>query len=86
MTHTQLKMARHMLGLPNKGRRSFRNRYFAPHGGPAATDLAALVKAGLACSSVEADYIRGWLTRAGAESVLEKGESLCGEDFPVVVE
>lgn len=85
VTDTQRRMMRHMLGLPNRKNRSYRNRYFAPPGGPAALDLAELRKAGLAETQADGASIFACLTRAGAEAVLKKGETLCAEDFPPTV-
>lgn len=78
-----LKMARHTLGLPNKTRRSCRNRYYAAAGGDAARDFDKIVAQGLAAVEPDNGSMRYYLTRAGAELALERGEELCGEDFPV---
>lgn len=82
MTPEQLRLARHALGLPNKARRSYRNRFYAGGQHP---EWRAMEAAGLA----EADTIPTatgmtwfWLTRAGAEAALDPGERLCREDFP----
>lgn len=81
MTPRQRKLARHALGLPNRNRQTYRNRFLA--GGEHA-DWRAMEAAGLA----EADTTGGagltwfWLTRAGAETALDEGERLCSEDFP----
>ena len=88
MTPLQRKMARHALGLPNRDKRSYRNRYVATEG-PAGT-LAAwqgLVKAGLAVELTKhrvgqnRSYV---LTPAGAQAAIDPGEALCPEDFPLV--
>lgn len=86
MTPEQTKLARHALGLdnPDAGGRSYRNRYFALKGSPADVAWQAMSDAG------DADYVsvnRGterqyWLTRQGAEKVLQRGERLDPEDFP----
>lgn len=82
LTEQQRKMMRHMLGLPNARNVSYRNHYFAPPGGPASVDLSVLHKAGLADTEADGGSVFGWLTRKGAELVLERGERLCPEDFP----
>lgn len=83
MNPTHLKMARHMLGLPNRTKRSYRNRYFAPPGGSAHKDLQQMEAKGWVVTENEGGrHIFGRLTRVGAEMALERGEALCPEDFP----
>lgn len=81
-TPEQIELARHALGLPNDRRRSYRNRYLA--GGPS-PEWSGMVDAGMAergetCSRGMTWF---WLTRAGAQAVLKRGERLCSEDFPL---
>lgn len=81
MTPAQRALARHALGLPNAGRRSYRNRFLT---GGESPDWRALEAAGHAESGKADELGRTWfwLTRAGAEAALEPGERLCPEDFP----
>lgn len=84
LTPRERELARHALGLPNEKRRSYRNRYYVGADTPTgrqwcelvARDLAILVRA----PKVLCDHFH--LTRAGAEAVLEAGETLDEEDFP----
>lgn len=83
MTPEQRQLARHAIGLPNQARRSYRNRFLAA---PAdARKWGDMVSLGLA---ERGEKPRGagatwfWLTRAGAEAAIAKGERLCPEDFP----
>lgn len=89
MNIDQYKMARHALGLPNKGRKSYRNRYTAGVLSRAFEAWGALVDAGLATAhphDIDGEQRCGLvtfcLTRAGAEAALERGERLDPEDFP----
>lgn len=81
MTPRQRELARHALGLPNDRRRSYRNRFLA---GGLCEDWNAMTAAGLAEAGQPDDLGRTWfwLTRAGAEAALDRGEMLCPEDFP----
>ncbi|MFC6391804.1 hypothetical protein [Methylorubrum zatmanii] len=81
MSPEQRRLARHALGLPNRYRRSYRNRFLA---GGRDENWLGLVEDGLAESGEPDDLGRTWLwlTRAGAEAALEPGERLCREDFP----
>lgn len=81
MTPRQRDLARHALGLPNRNRRSYRNRFLT---GGACPDWRAMEAAGLARSQPTDRLGRAWfhLTRAGAEAALDRGERLCREDFP----
>jgi hypothetical protein len=74
-------MARHALGLPNHCKRSFRNRYHTHASSDAWHEWTALCDAGLAVFSRGTRYDLFSLTRAGAEMVLEPGETLDLEDF-----
>lgn len=84
LTPHQREMARHALGLPNRQKRSFRNRYSVAKGTPKHRAWMDLVHRGYALilSGVPLDEFT--LTRAGADTALERGESLCPEDFPLI--
>lgn len=87
MTPEQKPLARHALGLPNRVKTSYRNRFYA--GAMDAPEWRAMVAAGLANSEPVShtsipDYTFFWLTPEGATAALEKGEKLCAEDFPGV--
>ncbi|WP_342152282.1 hypothetical protein [Methylorubrum sp. SB2] len=81
MTPRQLELARHALGLPNRTRRSYRNRFLA---GGESPEWRAMVAAGQAERAEPDEHGRTWfwLTTAGALAALGKGERLCPEDFP----
>lgn len=84
MTPAQLKLARHALGLPNKWRISFRNRFAADRRTPDYLTWRSIVDAGHALRWPW-HYSYGdhfCLTRAGAEAALLAGEKLDPEDFP----
>jgi hypothetical protein len=78
-------MARHALGLDGS-RKSYRNRYFAPHNSEALKAWHDLAVKGLAetggTRAPAGSPVFCCLTRRGAEAVLEPGETLCPEDFP----
>jgi hypothetical protein len=83
MTPEQRKLARHALGLPNKYRRSYRNRYFAAPGSAAASAWADLVARGAAArEGGDKPNIFFYLTHSGALAALDPGERLDPEDFP----
>lgn len=91
MTPEQKKLARHALGLPNNNKRSYRNRFLANNTTPACQVWMEMEQNGEAESSPDvsvknpdAPPARTWffLTRRGAEAALNRGESLCPEDFP----
>lgn len=82
MTPEQREIARHMLGLPNKRRRSCRNRYCSGY----TPDLLKMQTEGWLVRfskhrfrTVEDLWI---LTEIGARLALNKGEKLDPEDFP----
>lgn len=86
MTPEQLDMARHALGLPNKARRSYRNRYFANKDDAGDRVWKAMVADGEA-EAVRSDSAvtnRYQLTPKGALAALREGERLDQEDFPGV--
>ncbi len=81
LTDEERDLARHALGLPNRGRRSHRNHFVV------ATDptFESLVARDLATvrRSAEPNGPHTYrLTRAGAEAALRPGETLDPEDFP----
>jgi len=84
LTSMQMALARHALGLPNENSKSYRNRYFVTKRHATYKEWMNLREQGLA----ELDEVKGsglkmfYLTRLGAECVLEDGETLCPEDFP----
>ena len=89
LTLNQYNMARHALGLPNPGRKSYRNRYTAGVLSHTFEAWSAMVDAGLATAYPHDDegnqrggLVTFCLTRAGANAVLEMGERLDAEDFP----
>ena len=87
MTPQQIELARHALGLPNKQRKSYRNRFVT---GPGHTDYdnwMAMTASGDARRRDGKSLPFGgsdmfWLTRQGAEKALLPKEKLCPEDFP----
>jgi len=84
ITDSQRQLARHALGLPNKQRRSYRNRYHATMGGEKHKAWLDMVNAGLATywpqRGSRVDLFT--LTIVGASLALLPGESLDPEDFP----
>ncbi len=89
LSEAQVALARHALGLDGQRRRSYRNRYVVDAGCPDHDHWMAMVAAGLARVRKSISWMGGmdifWLTREGGEAVLQKGESLCSEDFPLAV-
>lgn len=83
MTPAQIKLARHALGLPNRRRQSYRNRYFAGEGSFAYIEWCKMIEDGVA-RGVKLSHGNPvfWLTRQGAELALKPGESLDPGDFP----
>lgn len=84
MTPKQKELARHALGLPNKARKSYRNRYVCPEDDLHWSDLVAK---GMATMRPAATLPFGgdacfYLTEEGAKAALEGREKLCPEDFP----
>lgn len=84
MTSVQREEARHALGLPNKRRQSYRNRFVCAETDPV---WSAMVTAGWATMRPASSVPFGgsaifYLTEAGAKLALNKGEKLCLEDFP----
>lgn len=87
MTAEQISHARHALGLPNSRRKSYRNHFVTGEGSTDYEAWQGLVAMGLAKRRKGSVLSGGddifWLTREGAEAVLERGEQLDAEDFPV---
>lgn len=85
-TQAQTDLARHALGLPNRKRRSYRNRFVAGPGHSDYDDWQAMVERGDARRRAGSALTGGdelfWLTRQGAQAALKRGEKLCPEDFP----
>lgn len=87
MNPSRLDLARHALGLPNRNRVTYRNRFVTPSGNPQHALWMEMVDEGLA---VRVDGKRlpfggddlFCLTPAGANQALAKGEQLDPEDFP----
>ncbi len=84
LTPRQREMARHALGLPNPSKRSKKNRYHSLKGTPKHDAWMDLVHRGYARILSGAPLDQFTLTRAGADVALERGESLCPEDFPSI--
>jgi hypothetical protein len=88
MTSSQRSIARHMLGLPNRQRRSYRNRFCAGEGHDDYPTLLAMMEAGylgrVAAKRMRTVEDMWFLTEEGARRALDKGESLDAEDFPRV--
>jgi hypothetical protein len=87
MTPEQRELARHALGLPNKRRQTYRNRYVCREDNP---EWSAMVAAGEATMRPAATVPFGgsaifYLTEAGARLALNRGEKLDPEDFPKLV-
>lgn len=86
MTPTQIELARHALGLPNKRRTSYRNHYCIDPGTIDHANWLAMVAAGEATHEAGRLALGGldvfWLTAAGAMCALQSGEKLDLEDFP----
>jgi hypothetical protein len=87
LTKRQVDLARLALGLPNKGRRSYRNSFIGGPGNADYDDWYAMTKNGYATRRDGAkepfggnDVFR--LTRTGAEAALVARETLDPEDFP----
>lgn len=88
LSPVQRELARHALGLPTRGGRSYRNSFVA---GPDHDDYVhwlAMVADGNAVRYAGRQLF-GWddlfrLTPTGAEAALDPGEKLCPDDFPHV--
>ena len=78
----QRRLARHALGLRDGQRKSYRNHFAAPEGSKSHGDWVEMVTVGIARGAGHPDCFK--LTRAGADAALDAGETLCGEDFPLM--
>lgn len=78
MKPEQKKVARHMLGLPNKHNRSYRNSYIAAPGHEQYPVLEEMFAKRLARRYGDSLWM---LTTTGAQAALEPGERLDREDF-----
>ena len=83
LTDKQIKLARHALGFDQGVKQSYRNRFTVSKGSETWADWQNLVDQGMAEKHQwDGTMSLFTLTRAGADSVLEDGETLCPEDFP----
>jgi hypothetical protein len=87
MTPRQIELARHALGLPNKTRTSYRNRFIAGVGNDDFAEWSQMVADGNAemrdgKSLPYAGASLFWLTDSGARKSLKPNERLDREDFP----
>jgi hypothetical protein len=86
MTDRQRELARHALGLPNQRRTSYRNHFCTGPGCTDYDDWRGMVEKGFARRRPGSVLTGGddlfWLTRAGADAALARGEALDSEDFP----
>lgn len=86
MTPDQIELARHALGLPNREKRSYRNRFVAGEGHADFRAWEGMVAAGDAekrkWSALPPTEFLYRMTPQGASKALQKGERLCPEDFP----
>ncbi len=85
MTKSQRSLARHALGLPNKSRQSYRNRFLVPAGSWDHDVWTSMVLCGYA-TKVRPETIGDWfaLTLDGANAALNSRERLDPEDFPQI--
>lgn len=88
LTPRQRELARHALGLPNKMRMSYRNRFVAGEGHDDFDDWMQMVADGNAGRRAGTSLPYGgddlfWLTKEGAQFALNKYERLDPEDFEV---
>lgn len=86
MTPRQRELARHALGLPNKMRMSYRNRFVAGEGHDDYADWLQMVTDGNATMRDGKTLPYGgdsifWLTETGAKQALNPREKLDPEDF-----
>lgn len=86
LTARQLELARHALGLPNRKRKTFRNRFIIGPGTPDHDEWLTMVAIGaakrFAAPGSSSGYDHFCMTMPGARAALDSGESLCIEDFP----
>lgn len=86
MTPREIELARHALGLPNKMRMSYRNRFVAGEGHEDYADWMQMVADGNAGKRDGGTLPYGgdslfWLTETGARQALKPREKLDPEDF-----
>jgi hypothetical protein len=87
LTARQIDLARHALGLPNKRKKSFRNRFVADADHSDYDEWMTMVAMG-AAKRVDASRVPFggddlfYLTMPGAHAARKRGEVLCLEDFP----
>ena len=86
MSPRERELARHALGLPNKMRISYRNRFVAGPGHEDYNDWMQMVADGNAAVRIGSTLPYGgdslfWLTEAGARQALNPREKLDPEDF-----
>jgi hypothetical protein len=85
MTPKQKQLARNALGLPNERKQSYRNRFVLGNGStnPNRPAWKKMVSYGHAIRSTLCDGQTVFLlTHVGAKTALNRGETLCPEDFP----
>lgn len=83
MTPMQINLARHALGLPNRSKRSYRNRFYAAADGEHRAAWDAMVSAGDAAGEpARGGMMFFCLTVQGAREALNRDEVLDPEDFP----
>lgn len=87
MTDYQRDLARHALGLPNKRKTTYRNRYVVGRGNKDYGEWQAMVAAGEAGRRDAVTVPFGgddlfWLTFKGAKAAMQPGEKLDPEDIP----
>lgn len=85
LTHREIELGRHALGLPNMQRKSYRNRYYVAAGTLGALAWDGMVKKGAAekyaaASGQTLDLY--CMTDHGAVACLKEKERLCPEDLP----
>lgn len=84
MTPEQIELARHALGLPNKMRMSYRNRFVAGPGHDDYENWLQMVADGNAQKRDDVPFGGDslfWLTEDGAKQALKPRERLDSEDF-----
>lgn len=87
MTLKQIELGRHALGLPNRGRKSYRNHFCASATHDDYADWMEMVGQGTAMRSL-GNELSGHdfvfrMTNAGALTCLRAGERLDREDFEI---
>ncbi|MET3925582.1 hypothetical protein [Devosia sp. 2618] len=87
MSPEQVELARHALGLPNRSNKSYRNRFVTAEDDPNWCEMVRNGEARMRSAKTlpfDGDALF-WLTIKGATAALKGRETLCPEDFPVVV-